>query len=224
MDIHGAYEQNIVANARTVTVALDEATTTQLLREIPKRYRTRINEVLLAAFATVIGRWSANACVKLDLEGHGREALFDDLDVSRTIGWFTSVFPTRMEVDPADTDPLVVLSKIKEQLRKIPEGGVGYGLLRELTTDTTIREVLRAQPPSELLFNYLGQTDELSDERKLLDLADEACGETRSRRGPRAYVLEINARITGGQLLSDWSYCCALHHQRNDSVSRHRVQ
>ncbi|MCC1705883.1 hypothetical protein KSI34_24965, partial [Salmonella enterica subsp. enterica serovar Indiana] len=87
------------------------------------------NDLLLTALVRVISRWSGQAGALIQLEGHGREDLFDTLDLSRTVGWFTSLFPVRLQ---AHGDLSSAIKSIKEQLRAVPDKGVGYGLLRYL--------------------------------------------------------------------------------------------
>ncbi|PES28329.1 hypothetical protein CN497_25175, partial [Priestia megaterium] len=101
----------------------------QLLQEAPAAYRTQVNDLLLTALARVIGRWSGQASTLIQLEGHGREELFDGVDLTRTVGWFTSLFPVRLT--PADTLGESI-KQIKEQLRSIPNKGIGFGALRYL--------------------------------------------------------------------------------------------
>src|SRR5205085_2260145 len=85
--------ENTVGSARTLSVWLTEQETQVLMQEVPSVYHTQIHEVLLTALGRAYQRWSGNEWMLIDLEGHGREDLFEDIDVSRTVGWFTSIFP-----------------------------------------------------------------------------------------------------------------------------------
>ena len=147
----------MASSTRTFTASLTVAETDAILRNFPTAFRTRISEILLTALAVTLSPWLQTLVLQLDLEGHGREAIFDDLDVSRTVGWFTTVFPMRLQLHALNIDLVDALTSIKGQLRAIPRGGIGYGLLRELCSDEQIRSELRAQPASQVLFNYLGQ-------------------------------------------------------------------
>ncbi|NJC74329.1 non-ribosomal peptide synthetase, partial [Planosporangium thailandense] len=90
---------NTVGVARSVSVRLDAAATRALLQDVPGVYRTRVNDVLLAALGRVLGAWTGRDRILVDLEGHGREEeLFDGVDLSRTVGWFTTMFPVALEV------------------------------------------------------------------------------------------------------------------------------
>jgi amino acid adenylation domain-containing protein len=117
---------------RGVVVALDPEQTELLLRGANRAYRTRINDLLLTALAMALGRWTGHDTVGVLLEGHGREeALVGELDVSRTIGWFTTMFPVRIEV-PRSGDLGHAIKATKEHLRGIPHEGASYGMLRWL--------------------------------------------------------------------------------------------
>ncbi|MFC6091036.1 non-ribosomal peptide synthase/polyketide synthase [Saccharothrix lopnurensis] len=137
--------------AAAVTVELSEEDTEALLRGAPAAYRTRINDVLLAALAWALSRWTGSSRVAVDLEGHGREDVLDDVDLSRTVGWFTTVFPVALEVDDAGGWRDRVKA-VRRQLRSVPGNGFGYGALRQhgLVPD-------RGRPA--VSFNYLGQFD-----------------------------------------------------------------
>ena len=110
---------------RKLVLTLDAERTRQLLQEAPAAYRTQVNDLLLTALARATCRWSGDASVLVQLEGHGREDLGEAIDLSRTVGWFTSLFPLRLT--PA-ADLGESLKAIKEQLRCVPDKGVGYGL------------------------------------------------------------------------------------------------
>ena len=147
---------NTVGVVETTAIELDAAETTALLQETPRAYRTQINDVLLTALALTLSRWTGSSTVCIDLEGHGREALFDDIDLTRTVGWFTSMFPVRLEVP--DDDLGSALKAVKEQLRRIPDRGVTYGLLRYLHEDAEVRASLSALPQPDVAFSYLHES------------------------------------------------------------------
>src|SRR5204863_7877923 len=117
---------NLVASERSVTVRLGTEETRALLQDVPGVYRTQVNDVLLAALGRVLSGWTGHDRVLVDLEGHGREDVFDDVDLSRTVGWFTTMFPVALHL-PADTDWGATLKSVKEQLRAVPGRGLGYG-------------------------------------------------------------------------------------------------
>ena len=120
---------NTIAAQCVLDVSLSATETRALLQDVPAVYHTQINDVLLSALAASVGNWVGERRILVDLEGHGREPLFDDVDLSRTVGWFTSLFPVLLEL-PSVKDPGEILKSVKEQLRHIPHHGIGYGLLR----------------------------------------------------------------------------------------------
>jgi amino acid adenylation domain-containing protein/non-ribosomal peptide synthase protein (TIGR01720 family) len=187
---------NTVASARTVSVSLSAEETRALLHDVPAVYGTQINDVLLTALAQAFAQWTGAPELAIHLEGHGREPLFEDIDLSRTIGWFTTIYPVRLELS---TDhPGEALKSIKEQLRAIPNRGVGYGLLG-----------LKAPQP-DVGFNYLGQVAG--------DLAPESSGAPRSPFQTRNHLIEIDASVTHGKLHIDWAY--SENHHRRSTIER----
>ncbi|WP_307806876.1 condensation domain-containing protein, partial [Streptomyces sp. FH025] len=127
----GSPGPNTHATAATVGVTLDERTTDALLRLAPEVYRTQVNDVLLSALGRTLARWCGRDTVLIGVEGHGREDLFADLDLSRTVGWFTAEFPLALRVDP-DAGWHDTLRSVKEQLRAVPLHGLSHGALRHL--------------------------------------------------------------------------------------------
>ncbi|MEG4588312.1 amino acid adenylation domain-containing protein [Microcoleus sp. MOSTC5] len=204
---------NLVASEKTVSVALSVEETKLLLQEVPVAYRTQINDVLLTALGQTFERWTGNNSLLLDLEGHGREDLFEGVDLSRTIGWFTAVFPVLLNLEkPSDLG--AVLKSVKEQLRAVPNRGVGCGVLGYLNPE--IAKDLHKLPQSEVSFNYLGQFDQVLSKSSLLMLSSEPSGPIRSPRGNRRYLLEINGFIARSKLQLDWTYSENIH--RRESI------
>jgi len=194
--------ENTVAQARTVAIGLSREETQALLQEVPAAAQTQIGDVLLAALAQALKQWTGANSHLIDLEGHGREAIFDDIDLSRTVGWFTTIFPVLLDLGAA-TDLGDTLKTVKQQLRAIPNRGIGYGVLRYLSGSP-----LGSQ--AEIQFNYLGQSDQVF-QSSLFAPAYESCGSGRSPRGSRAYLLDINGIVAEGQLQLDWTYSEAIH-------------
>lgn len=203
--------ENAVASARTISVSLSVADTQALLQKVPAAYQTQINDVLLTALVQTFAQWMEKPTLLLDLEGHGREEIFDDVDLSRTVGWFTTIFPVLLNL-PATSDLATTVKTIKEQLREIPNRGIGYGVLRYLSSDA-IAEKLQI-PQAEVLFNYLGQSDQVLFESSPFSLADADIGAARSPRGSRCHLLDINAIVVAEQLQISWTYSNAIHRQR----------
>ncbi len=196
--------------ARHLIVELDEADTEALLKELPVAYRTEINDALLTALALAVRTWSGGPALLLEFEGHGREEIEADVDVTRTVGWFTIHYPVRLSPGD-DENRLAALLRIKEQLRGVPRRGIGYGLLRWLRHDDEITQPLRDAARPEIKFNYLGQMDQSFNGNSGFMMAPESAGEAHSAGGSREHVLEITAGVLNGRLSIRFVYGEQLH-------------
>ncbi|MCY1013674.1 amino acid adenylation domain-containing protein [Nannocystis pusilla] len=197
-----------VGDSRTVDVELSEAETRALLHDVSAAYRTEINDVLLSALAAALSSFCDTDTVCVTLEGHGREALIEDVDVSRTVGWFTSMFPVWLTVPETD-DPATLLKGVKEQLRSVPNRGFGYGWLRYAHPDAAVRAALSVDP--QVVFNYLGQLDMAAQGRGLFGPAAEPTGRTTSSRMALWHALAVNGGVWQGRLRFEWTYSSAIH-------------
>jgi|CXWL01.1.fsa_nt_gi amino acid adenylation domain-containing protein/non-ribosomal peptide synthase protein (TIGR01720 family) len=200
----------------TVIADLGEAETHALLREASAAYRTEINDLLLAALAQTLTGWINASDVVIDIEGHGREELFDDVDLSRTVGWFTSVYPVRLNL-PLDNNSGAVIKAVKEEIRHIPHKGIGYQVLRYLSRDET-GERFKTHFGSQVLFNYLGQLDRVLPEDSLFARSWESAGREQDAVGLRSYELEINAHISREKLHIAWTYSGARYRRKTIEV------
>ncbi|WP_442935875.1 amino acid adenylation domain-containing protein [Nostoc sp.] len=201
---------NTVASASTVSVSLNEIETRALLQDVPKAYNTQINDVLLTALVLVLAKWTNSSSVLFNLEGHGREDIIDGVDLSRTIGWFTTIFPVLVELGAIE-NLADALKSVKEQLRAIPNKGIGYGLSRYLSQDAEIAAQLQAFGQAEISFNYLGQFDQLLNTSSWMQPASESAGHSQSLQNNRAHLLDINSIIAGERLQIEWIYSKNVH-------------
>ncbi|WP_394831236.1 non-ribosomal peptide synthase/polyketide synthase [Pendulispora rubella] len=201
--------ENTRAHADSVHASLTAEETESLLKRVPSAYHTQINDVLLTALSRTLLEWAGGEVVRLDLEGHGREELWNGIDLSRTVGWFTTLFPVSFAL-PTDTGPGEALKSIKEQLRRIPNHGIEYGLLRYLGDDQT-QAKLRAMPAAEVSFNYFGQVDEAVEALSSFRPAREGRGPEQAPEGARAHALEVSVIVDGGRLHTEWTFCTGLH-------------
>ncbi|HYO57151.1 condensation domain-containing protein, partial [Archangium sp.] len=200
---------NTFASVRLVTVGLEKEETQVLLQEVPGAYRAQINDVLLTALAQSLGRWSGQQRVLVNLEGHGREELFEDVNVSRTVGWFTTMFPVMLDLGGAKT-PGEALRAVREELRRLPRRGIGYGLLRYLRGDGT-GERLKALPRAEVSFNYLGQFDSMTEGTSRFRLTQETAGAEANENNLRTDLLAVSGQVFGGRLELTWVYSENVH-------------
>ncbi|NER25073.1 MAG: hypothetical protein F6J96_31110 [Symploca sp. SIO1C2] len=198
--------ENTVGNAGQVSVKLNVEETRTLLGSVNEAYNTQINDILLSALAISLAEWTGNSTILIDLEGHGREELFEDVDLSRTVGWFTSLFPVLLQL-PTDDKLASVIKSIKEQLRAIPNRGIGYGILRYLCKDTAVNQQIQSIPTPEISFNYLGQFDQVTSQTGW-KLASESTGANQSSKQTRNHLLNIICKDSGMCLAdqSAWVY------------------
>jgi non-ribosomal peptide synthase protein (TIGR01720 family) len=202
--------ENLESSARVFSLALSQDETEALLRDVPAVYGTQINDILLTALAISLREWTGEGAVLFDLEGHGREELFPGVDLTRTVGWFTTLFPVVLDLGK-EGELGWVLKSVKEQLRAIPNRGIGYGLLRYLREDETLRQQLTALPQAEIIFNYLGQLGQAVPESAPLRSARESAGAARSPRARRPHLLEVIASVSSGRLRVGFTYGEAVH-------------
>ncbi len=211
VDLPEGKGNNTVASSKTLSVSLNAEQTRLLLQEVPSAYNTQINEVLLTALTQSWVKWTGARGLLVELEGHGREQLWEDVDLSRTVGWFTTRFPVCLQLGATVNQPGEALKSIKEQLRQIPAKGIGYGILRYLSPDGTMRSQLKKQTQPEVSFNYLGQFYFYQSESILLGFAGEETGPIQSPLGKRRYLLELNGLVVEGKLQLDWTYSENIH-------------
>jgi amino acid adenylation domain-containing protein/non-ribosomal peptide synthase protein (TIGR01720 family) len=184
-----------------VEVALDEADTEALVQGVTAAYGVRVDELLLAGLLAAVRDWGGADSVLVELEGHGREDLFDGVDLSRTVGWFTATYPLLLSA-PASADPGATLKAVKEQARAVPGRGMSWGLLRWMGPDD-VRASLATLPRPEISFNYLGHSAAggggAADDGAF-GSAGAAPGAARSPRGERRERISIDAIVHDGRL------------------------
>jgi len=203
---------NLVSDEATVSFELSTEETADLLQTLPSVYHNRIDDALLSSLGRALAGWIGSPRLRLDLEGHGREPLFDDLDLSRTVGWFTSLYPVVLEA--GDASPDAALVSAKDRLRAVPGRGIGHGLLRYLGKTPFLEEA----PSAEILFNYLGQVDGTLDQLSLFRASTASAGPSRSPRAHRAYLLAIDGIVTKGRLRMTLTYGSRVH--RRETMER----
>lgn len=200
--------QDVEPGFLRLKMALDADATAALLTDAHQAYHTAVNDLLLAALLFCAAQWAGVDGLRVDLEGHGREELFDDIDISRTVGWFTSIFPVALTFGQSRHIAEVV-KQVKETLRAIPRKGIGYGVLRYGGVSVDGEEL---PPCGETLvrFNFLGQFG-ASGERK-----DDASapfwfsplpkGESMDPLLNDRYALDINGMVANGILTVSFDF------------------
>ncbi len=203
---------------RTSELTLTEERSRELLIDATAAYGTQVDEMLIAALALTLASWQGGDEIFVGVERHGREAVGEGLDLSGTVGWFTSFFPLRIRLpDGAGADLGGTIKSIKEQLRGVPDRGVGYGVARYLHPESEIREALGSGAQPRLIFNYAGRVDGGGK----TETAFQEVGEIGSSRAPtnhRGHVLEVNSFVVGGKLTVRWQFSTSVH--RETTVTR----
>ncbi|MFE1781431.1 amino acid adenylation domain-containing protein [Streptomyces sp. NPDC059506] len=215
---------NTVASQDVVSSALSAEDTRLLLHRVPGAFRSRINDVLLAALGRVLHGWAGTSRVLVELEGHGREELFDDVDLSRTVGWFTTVHPLVLDV-PADGDWRRAVSAVRRQLRQVPRNGIGFGALRYLGGEDRAA-ALRGLPPAPVSFNYLGRfgggtgngTGDGGDGDGFLRRLLDSPGGDHAPEELRTNLIDVTGSVADDRMEFSWTYSTALH--RRGTVQR----
>ncbi|MGE5343722.1 MAG: amino acid adenylation domain-containing protein [Candidatus Omnitrophota bacterium] len=202
--------ENLIRDTRDVSFDLTEEETERLLTKVNEAFNTEMNDILLTALGMGIRKTFGEKHKKhilIALEGHGREDMGGDLDISRTVGWFTGIYPVRFDMSYADDtdDPSRQIKEIKETCRRIPRKGIGYGILRYLTDDENKKEIdFRLKPP--ISFNYLGQFDADIRQLSFVEIAKESVGHTRNLDGHREYLIDVLGMIVNHRLTVTISY------------------
>ncbi|MFD9075733.1 condensation domain-containing protein, partial [Streptomyces lasiicapitis] len=199
----------LAGSVRTVRTRVDRATTEALLRRVPGVYRTQVNDVLLSALGRVLADWTGAERVTVALEGHGRED--DTIDVSRTVGWFTTQYPvTLTPAGPAAApDWGATLKAVKERLRAVPRRGLSHEALARLGSPDPSARTLRELPLPQVCFNYHGQWD-TSGGQEFAPAAD-VPGRDMSADEPLDHLLDVSAVVADGELEIIWHYSEQTH-------------
>ncbi|MGH3875276.1 MAG: amino acid adenylation domain-containing protein, partial [Pseudonocardiaceae bacterium] len=194
-------------DTRNVTVRLGTAQTDAVLHHVPNAYHTQINDVLLSALGRVLSTWTGHHQVLITLEGHGREEILDGIDLSRTVGWFTTQFPVALTIPTTGWGH--TLKSVKEQLRAIPHRGLSYGALRYRNPNSPLHN----DPPPQISFNYHGQWDTSPATGGLFQVRSEHLGTDLASDAPAPHLLAVTGLVQGGQLELTWSYSHHVHDQ-----------
>ncbi|TQC43929.1 non-ribosomal peptide synthetase [Rhodococcus sp. WS4] len=206
-------------NATVERIHTEVSATRSLLTDLPAAFHCDVNDVLLTALALALAQWQHHrrrppTVPLIRLEGHGREeSVLPGADVSRTVGWFTSIFPIRLDITGVDLDEAftggpsasVAIKAVKEQLRTVPDKGIGYGLLRYFG-DAAARQ-LRERPEGQIAFNYLGRLDTADTERDWRPVRDgTAVFSSAEPSMPVTALIDITASTTHGVLDTTFAF------------------
>jgi non-ribosomal peptide synthase protein (TIGR01720 family) len=177
---------------------LSEEETASLLTEVHKAFGTEINDILLTALGLAFKKIQGHNYLLITMEGHGREQILDDVDINRTIGWFTTIYPVLLNIS-YESDLSRQIKEVKEILRRLPNKGIGYGILKYLTAGEHKKEINFGLNP-QISFNYLGQFDSDVEQMSSIRISNIPTGNTSSTKVRRPYDLDISGMIADKQL------------------------
>lgn len=205
---------NLIKDQKHFVFSCSKEITLALLQDLPSHYPLHINDILLAGLSYALYEESKNYEYVIDIEGHGREDCIEGADVTRTIGWFTTIFPVSLKIPPSflklnESSYGDLLLSIKKELRKIPDKGIGYGILKYLSK--TSSEAYLADINAPILFNYLGQFDLVSKYQDTWSFALESPGNPLGTdyfgsNNYSRYNLEINILTIQESLCMNFNY------------------
>jgi amino acid adenylation domain-containing protein/non-ribosomal peptide synthase protein (TIGR01720 family) len=193
---------NSASSGRVTTSLLEQEVTRSLLEDVPTAYGTHINDALLAALIDALGERLIDNRLTIALEAHGREDVVANADLTRTVGWFTTIYPVTLQ---RGAGILETLRNVRAELRSVPHHGIGYGLWKRGSDFPGV-----ALEPC-LSFNYLGQLDRQMSHAGLLKLSDQKAGNNRSAAGLRAHDIELNCAVVQNRLKIVWGYSANLY-------------
>ncbi len=182
-------------------VTFDADKTKSLLQDIPKVYQTGMNDLLLAALARTFSQQRQTRQLLIGLEGHGRQEIAEGIDTSHTVGWFTSLYPLLLDTENCTNDDQLIKA-VKEQLRAIPGKGLGYGVLKYISKE----DALKGNEQYDILFNYLGQLDNVVTSSRFFSAAPESTGQGRSPEMVVKEKISLSGHVSDGRLVLNWSY------------------
>jgi amino acid adenylation domain-containing protein/non-ribosomal peptide synthase protein (TIGR01720 family) len=204
-------EGNYIKDMEKMSFRLNPEETNALLTKVHEPFGTEINDILLAGLGSGIRETFGSKKVLVAMEGHGREEIIKGVNISRTVGWFTSIYPVILNMAYTD-DPDRQIKEVKESLHQVPDKGIGYGILKYLTSESN-RSELEFKLKPRICFNYLGQFDE-DLQQKSFKIVDESSGNNVSLAVERDYDLEISGMISDGQLR------ISIHYNKNHYKSK----
>ncbi|MEQ8172732.1 MAG: condensation domain-containing protein, partial [Candidatus Eremiobacterota bacterium] len=199
------YKESTYSDIRNYKVSMSGHYTELLLNTVPSVYNTQINDILLSALLLAWSRSFNVSDLLINLEGHGRDETIGDVNLSRTVGWFTTIFPVHLKSPSMEYG--TVIKSVKETLRAVPDNGISYGVLRCLSDK---KEELKELECKRVAFNYLGQLDGSIAEGELLSGSEEDTGNAVSPRNSIINLLDINGFVSAGSLSMIFGYSCHI--------------
>lgn len=190
-------EEDLMQTAEVMVCELTEDALNDLTTKVHEVYNLELNEALIIALVITLKAFANEKDIVIELERHGREAINDYIDVSRTVGWFTSMYPAYFSIDDKNFESCI--KSLKEQYRNIPEKGFNYSILKYLKKELTGRE------NRHIRFNYLGNFDSLID-KKSLNLSNIKFSLDSSKENALTALIDIDAMIINKKLKLSFTY------------------
>ncbi|MCM3275503.1 amino acid adenylation domain-containing protein [Bacillus velezensis] len=188
---------------QTVSFTLTEEETSVLLQQVNRAYHTDTQDILLTAAALALRDWTGGGRLRIAMEGHGREHIVPELDISRTVGWFTSMYPVLIDLNTAGSELGTAVKTVKDTLGRIPDKGIGYGILKYMTPPE--QKTIRFRQAPEISFNYLGQFNDTEDQHTF-SLSGLASGHDITPTWQREQAVEMSAMAAQNKLHFSLSY------------------
>ncbi|MEX5836676.1 non-ribosomal peptide synthetase [Bacillus velezensis] len=188
---------------QTVSFTLTEEETSALLQQVNRAYHTDTQDILLTAAALALRDWTGGGRLRIAMEGHGREHIMPELDISRTVGWFTSMYPVLIDLNTAGAELGTAVKTVKDTLGRIPDKGIGYGILKYMTPPE--QKTIRFRQAPEISFNYLGQFNDTEDQHTF-SLSGLASGHDITPTWQREQAVEMSAMAVQNKLHFSLSY------------------
>jgi amino acid adenylation domain-containing protein/non-ribosomal peptide synthase protein (TIGR01720 family) len=195
-------------SARVEPGELDVEETQTLLQQVPRFLGVQIDAVLVTAVLTAFEGWTGSRSLPIYMLGHGREALYDDMDLSRTVGWFNTIYPVLLDMGP-DPDLIASARELNRQLRRVPHGGMGFGILRYLSSDPDVVDHMNKALAPQVFFNYFGPDN--AKELVRLNKVQVFGGFHQDRSAKRLCPLTVGIPIVEDRMLVKWEYNLNLH-------------
>ncbi len=208
--------ENPLAKTDIVSISLDKKATQALLKNVNKAYNTQITDIIITALVQAFRKWTEEQRLWIDIENNSRDIILKDannVSFSRTFGLFKTCFPAILDITES-SDPGNALIAVKEYLRSIPNKGIGYDILRYISSSPEINSKLKSFPQPQISFNYLGNFDHVISQSSLFDLTDQPLKVSQNRSNNQFYLLEINGIIIQEQLQLNWFYSTAVHRRK----------
>ena len=214
-------KDSLLKDSEILNLVIPEEITDKLLVAVNHAYNTEINDLLLTALGLAVKGWSGCDKVLISMEGHGREDIIEGMDITRTVGWFTSIYPLLLDMTKSE-DISYQIRKVKEDIRRIPNKGVGYGILKYLTSPEK-REKLKFYSKPEISFNYLGQFDQ-DIKTGVFEASHLPTGIQGNLNIQREYAFYIDCLIKDGKLVMMFNYNTKEYRKETvlDFIERYR--